>query len=237
MFAALLVLVASAGFAWLQSSRTEYRYPVETKQVPLPAGTSTEASAALFANQRIVVRPGQDGLVVRYTYHKERWVDGVMVSRAVIHPKGKPSSEVISQPTTQVVAIGTREGTAVEVNAAMQSGQPLGTIGRSGIMRFEISGTVTFAGDLSECGPFGNAGYKFFQTPYRRDVLPGSALFSVGAGKSIALRELKKDKRTFVISGKPGQRVMCLVNDSPGYFEDNRGSFQVFIWKDGTAPR
>lgn len=237
---AVAVLLASAGAAalvgWRDQHGVEYRHPVQTAESALPHATVTEATATLWANERRVMRAGRDGVIRRYRYFEERWVEGRLDWRRPAMPAGQPTSTVVSRPTTEVVLVGLRKGARVNVNAADRDGMRIGVIGPSGIMRIEVRGTVTIAGPGTEAGPNGNASHRFYHKPYRPDVFPGAVLFRVADSPWFSLRDLGVDRQTFLIRGEPNKPVECVVNDAPKWFQDNRGSFEVIVWPDGTSP-
>lgn len=228
--------VAVVGVAGFRSARVEYRYPFDSRQVTLPHAVSTVPTMGLWTNQRVVAQAGKDGVAVRYRYFEERWVEGVRAWRREIHPADKPSTLVVSEPATEVIEVGRRRGTAYEVNAAAENGQPMGRIPASGVLRFEIHGSVTFAGPETVSTPFGNTTYAYYRTPYRPDIHAGAALFRLAAGPWLCLRDLPTEKGTYLLRGTPGEAVTSVVNDAPGYFGDNRGAFEIIVWPDGVKP-
>lgn len=234
----LLVFVALVGLAYyLGRQKAEDRYPVAVAELPVKFAVVTETSRDMWSNQRVVRVKGADGTQRVYAYYHERYVNGRLSSRNVIRaPEGKPTTVTVSAPTTEVVVVGTRRGTAFTVNALLPYGQTIGAIGASGAMWVDATGTIVFTDSGVSSTVFGNARYRHYWPPIRPDVPPGAILFKVGGGHWTPLSALPSARGAYELKGRPGSRVTAVVNDSPAYFGDNSGSFTVRVFAEGTAP-
>lgn len=228
--AAIAALVAVLAIAGYMSSARKVK-TLSTKQSvsePLAFETTTVPNPQMWSNQQRVKQEGRDGVAVRETFYLERWVAGKRISRE-LDPTRKPRVTVLEEPVPQIVEVGTRDGTAFDLGAASETGSRIGTIGPSGVLAFDVEGSITFAGDDTVTGPDGNSSYDYSHDPLRTDVDPGATLVRVGDGPWLSLDELDRELGVYAVKGEPGQGVWAVVNDAPGYFEDNRGSFRFVI--------
>lgn len=232
---ALLFLLFAAGYLVLWAPRiaprTERREVKESVRETIAFETTTVANADLWSNYSRVKRQGREGLAMRETYFIERWRAGRLLSR-VPDPDRAPMLKVMEEPLPRIVEVGTRQGVAFDVDAAAQEGVKVGEVGASGKMVFDVEGSITFAGPTSVCGPEGNEVYRYYHIPLRPDVEPGATLVRVAGGPWLSLSQVDRERGVYVVEGQPGQPVHAVVNDAPGYFEDNRGSFTFYILAD-----
>lgn len=128
--------------------------------------------------------------------------------------------------STTVGSASAISGVAVPGNSA---GRVLvGTVGNDGFFRFTANGSINFGTDESN-GPEGSSwhtGAEYGDKTIRRDVPTGALLIQVGDSKPRALSELA-GSGSYELKGNPGQSVYALINESPGNFSDNTGSFGI----------
>lgn len=106
---------------------------------------------------------------------------------------------------------------------------PVGTVGQDGCFRFTANGNINFGTDESN-GPGGSSwhtGSEYGDKTIRQDIPTGALLIQVGDSDPRALSELAGPSGTYEVKGTPGQSVYALINESPGNFSDNTGSFGV----------
>ena len=229
---AFFILIALVGSVSTLMSRAgiERSVDVETTDESVPYATVRLASEDLWENEERLVQPGRDGVLRHYTYFEEEYRDGELVSRKEIYPADEPESEMVSEATTKVVEYGVREGQAFGLVADDQDGVLLGKLDDSGALRFTVEGAITFAEADTFCDSFGNPSYIYTWTPLRPDIYPGALLVGVGPSRPWqALIELESVDDLHLVTGAPGQEVWVVVNDAPGYYDDNRGSFKVIV--------
>ena len=225
---ALLLLVSAVAVTGWRLSRDESTNTTVTRDVTIPFVVSEVPSSTLAAGLRRTVTPGRNGVKRHFTYQSRRYTNGRLREVTVLTAK-RPRWQVVSAPTTEVVAVGTRPETVFEVNADRQAGLSIGRLPSSGVLRFRVSGSVTFAGARTVCGPYGNGTYRYYHAPLRRDVKPGALLLRLERGRWTSLKEIRRSGDVFEIRGRRGALVTAVVNDASGYFADNRGSFQLVV--------
>jgi hypothetical protein len=141
---AMLAVVASLYLMAWRSAQVDLRYPVDIKTVSVKHETTSVASPLLARGQRLVLVPGQDGLLRTFTYFEERWVGGQLRERRQVDPGARPTTQWIIKPSSEVVEVGGAAHPIYQLAANNERGLTIGKIGRGRTLSFRITGRVTF---------------------------------------------------------------------------------------------
>lgn len=201
----------------------------EQRDVTIPYVTERIASDELPAGQEVVVQPGAEGLKVVYTYFEERSVFGRTSPRTQVDAGNRPTESITREPTNEIVEFGTATDLTIDVSSSAESGSLLGVFGESGTLLLNATGEIKYWKG-GGAGPEGDPRHDYTFIPLRPDANVGALLVRVGsAGPYVEYTALPLRNGFRVLTGAPGERAMGVVNDAPGLFDDNTGSFSVRV--------
>lgn len=126
------------------------------------------------------------------------------------------------------VGLDTASTSRVIVPAASEVPTLIGRLSDAGQMRFTATGRVVAVSNSGN-GPDGDSSHRTSDL-----LVPGKAggglLIRIGeSGGFKPIDELPLDGAWFVANGKSKQPVYAVINDAPGWYGDNSGSFEVSV--------
>lgn len=225
----LLLVMLFLAVLWIVARPIRTVTVTEQRDVAIPFVTERVASDELPAGQEVVVQPGAQGLKVVYTYFEERSVFGNASPRTQVDPGDRPTESITREPTNEIVEFGTATDLTVDVSSSAESGSLLGVFGESGTLLINATGEIKYWKG-GGAGPEGDPRHDYTFVPLRSDANVGALLVRVGTtGPYTEYSELPIRDGFRVLTGAPGERAMGVVNDAPGLFDDNTGSFSVRV--------
>ncbi|MGB4592314.1 MAG: LecA/PA-IL family lectin [Coriobacteriia bacterium] len=194
--------------------------PFEAERVP---------TAELPVGSEAVIQQGKDGRKVVYTYFAERRFLWMVLSRTELPAGDRPTERVEIAPVSKTIEYGTATRFTSELGATAESGVELGPIGSSGVLLIEASGVIRYMKGVTT-GPEGDPTHDYTFVPIKPDANVGALLVRVDEdGPWMVYTDLPLREGMRVIIGAPGESVRAVVNDAPGLFEDNAGTFAIQV--------
>ncbi len=224
-FAAIIVLLGVA--MALRPLRTTVVTTSST--APVPYTTLRQQTDELPAGLEVVVQEGMDGRKTVFTYSEERTLFGIVLSRAQVPAGEREAERIDTEALPRIIEVGTARRFVSELRSSAEAGVQVGVIGPAGTLLIKASGVVTYMKG-STAPPTGDPSHDYTFVPLRPDVNVGSLLLRVGSQHTyVAYSELELRDGTRVVEGAPGEPVIAVVNDAPGLYEDNQGSFSLLV--------
>lgn len=225
-----VILVAAVLVALWYAVRPFQTVSVTTTQtVAIPFESERVPTAQLPVGSEAVVQQGKDGRKVVYRYFEERRFLWTVLSRTEMPAGDRPTERVEIAPVSQTTEYGTATNFTTDLNATAESGVEIGPIGPSGTLLIKASGIIRYMKGITT-GPEGDPTHDYTFVPIRPDVNVGALLVRVGEdGPWIVYTELPVREGMRAIIGTPGASVRAVVNDAPGLYEDNAGTFAIRV--------